>query len=158
MIPPRMDVETLKQFLFESKMEGYAGGGSNYKAGKISGSKTFTRRRENLTYVDTYIGFTYFAGQEIVLEKNIPQWTSVYSGGITEDSIDPYEIYNFLKLCLRECDPQMPLRGKDYFSNGQFEYKNIFEGDMDHFIGYESIESEQDIVYELHYSGGTLIL
>jgi hypothetical protein len=51
----------------------------------------------------------------------------------------------------------MPVRGKDYLNNGQFEYKNMVEGNMDHFIGYESIEWEQDIVYELHYSGGSLI-
>jgi hypothetical protein len=93
-ISTSMETESLKQFLMECRNDGYAGG-AKYGAGKINASKTFTKNRGVLSYVDTFLGFTFFAGKEVVLERNNPQWTCVYSGGITQDTIDTNEIYNF---------------------------------------------------------------
>ncbi len=155
-IADHMDKKLMKQFLLESKMEAYAGNGT-YRLEKVSGINTFARAKGRFSYSDTFVGFIYFAGQEIVQENGKIIWSSVYSGGLAQEADDPYEIYNFLRLCLREPDSTLPVRGKEYLSNGQFSYKNMVEGDIDHFMGYESIETEEDIIYELHYSGGSII-
>lgn len=140
-------------FLADAKAKGYSSG-VLYMPGAIKGTKEFSYEKGKLKYIDIYSGSLFFLGQELILEGNIPQWGMVYSGGLMDDNYGTKEVYDFLKEALKRMPEELPLRGKEFFSNSRFVYKNFIEGNFDHFMGYEIIEQEDNLVYELHYSGG----
>ncbi|WP_337860755.1 DUF5680 domain-containing protein [Ferroplasma sp.] len=149
-----MESERIPEFMVEAKTKAYASGNA-YSDGN-GGSKEFMFTSGNLKYTDRYVGSIFFAGQETLFESNIPVWSMVYYGGMLDDSCEPDEVYNFLRTALRNIPLDLPLRGSKYFHSNKFVYKNEAEGDLSHFIGYESIENTEDIIYELHYSGGSI--
>jgi hypothetical protein len=148
-----MDEEKFIKFLVQAKTKGYASG-ITYVPGTIQGTKEFSFTDGKLKYTDVYSGSAFFIGQEMVYENDTPMWGMVYSGGLLDDNYEAKEIYEFLRNALKKMPEDFPLRGKESFSNGEFIYNNSTEGDMWHFIGYEAIEHKENIVYELHYSGG----
>jgi hypothetical protein len=150
-----MESEIIPSFLLQAKTKSYASGNA-YSNGNVKNSKEFTFASGNLKYIDTYIGSIFFAGQEILFDNNIPVWSMVYYGGLLDDSCEPGEVYDFLRSALRKVPPELPLRGSKHFQNNKFVYNNSIEGDLSHFIGYESIENSEGIIYELHYSGGSI--
>ena len=140
-------------FLVDAKTKGYSSG-VVYTPGAIKGTKEFSYEKGKLKYMDVYSGSLFFLGQELILEGNMPQWGMVYSGGLMDDNYRAKEVYDFLKEALKRIPEDLPLRGKEFFSNSKFVYKNFTEGNFDHFMGYETIEYGDNLVYELHYSGG----
>lgn len=148
-----MDGDDFAEFLYSAKKKAYSSGIS-YAPGRIRGTKEFSFSEGNLKYLDIYSGSLFFLGQELLFEKEIPQWGMVYSGGLIDDNLSTKEVYDFLRDALKKMPEDMPLRGKEFFSNNRFIYKNSMEGDLFQFIGYETIEHGEDIIYELHYSGG----
>ncbi len=148
-----MDDNQLIKFLTGAKTKGYSSG-KPYLKGEIAGFKEFLFESGKLKYMDIYSGSILFTGQEIVFENSVPQWGMAYYGAILDDSYGSKEIYDFLRSALSNMPEDLPLRGKESFSNNKFTYKNATEGAIGHFIGYEEIEQSDDIIYELHYSGG----
>ena len=148
-----MEYANYVSFLVEAKTQGYSSG-VTYLPGLITGTKEFTYEKGRMKYIDIYSGSLYFLGQELIMEGNAPQWGMVYSGGIMDANYGTKEVYDFLRDALKRVPQDLPLRGKEFFSNSKFVYKNLTEGDLGHFLGYETIEHEENLIYELHYSGG----
>jgi hypothetical protein len=148
-----MNDNELGKFLCNAKKYAYSSGKA-YSQSKIAETKEFIFEDKKLKYMDIYSGSVFFIGQEKVVDNNIPIWGMAYYGGILDDSYSTIEVYNFLRSALKDMPEDLPLRGKELFSNNGFTYKNATEGDMGHYIGYENIEHGGDTVYELHYSGG----
>ncbi len=151
-----MDYEKLLDFIVDSKRKGYAS--NNEK-----GSKSFKNAHEsfnqsgNFTYRDLWYGTVTFSGMETVMENENPVWGMVYSGGMLDENGNTQRTYAFLKKSLYLVDREAPYRGPKSFSDGIFTYHNEYSGEFDYFMGYESIENETGIIYELHYSGGSII-
>ncbi|MEM0139897.1 MAG: DUF5680 domain-containing protein, partial [Ferroplasma sp.] len=112
-----MDDKDFRNFLLNAKRRSYAGG-TKYLAGEIEGSKVFLFSNDGYSYRDWSIGLELFAGQETVTKDDMPVWSCVYSGGLTEEGVDAGEVYQFLKKCLSQPDSAIPVRGKTDFSNG----------------------------------------
>ncbi|MHB1441088.1 MAG: DUF5680 domain-containing protein [Cuniculiplasma sp.] len=148
-----MDGDDFAEFLYNAKKKAYSSGIA-YAPGRIRGTKEFSFSEGNLKYLDIYSGSLFFLGQELLFEKEIPQWGMVYSGGLIDDSFSTKEVYDFLREALKKMPEDLPLRGNEFFSNSRFIYKNSTDGDLAQFIGYETIEHGENIIYELHYSGG----
>ena len=151
-----MDDNKLTKFLTSAKLNGYSSGNA-YSKGKIAGTMEFLFKDGKLKYEDIYSGTVSFIGQETVFDNNIPQWGMVYYGAILDDSYDSKEVYDFLRSALRTMPESLPLRGNDVFSKNKFTYKNASEGDIGHFMGYEEIEEADNVIYEMHYSGGYIV-
>ena len=150
-----METPGIEEFIARAKRNTYASGEGKEKNPKVEGSVELFYRSGKYSYRDIYFGGKYFNGIETIYLNEKPVWGMVYSGGITGGNAG--QVYEFLKKCLYLVDEEAPFRGPKSYNNGEFYYSNQYEGDFDHFIGYENIEMLDDLVYELHYSGGSII-
>ncbi|MGP6207780.1 DUF5680 domain-containing protein [Cuniculiplasma sp. SKW3] len=151
-----MDYEKLIDFIVDSKRKGYASNTGNLSK-SIKNAHEILNQEGNLTYRDLWYGSLTFAGIETVMENENPVWSMVYSGGMLDENGNTQKTYAFLKKALYLVEREAPYRGPKAFSDGVLTYHNDFSGEFDYFMGYESIESESGIIYELHYSGGSII-
>ncbi|WEV52913.1 DUF5680 domain-containing protein [Bifidobacterium sp. ESL0704] len=156
---------SLPSFLVAAKAATYAAEKPVAAEPTFAGSHEFRFTQGDLHYRDIYFGGFRFAGQEIVEDGSQPIWSMVYSGtilendmnqGNTDENDDATEIYQFLKLALRQVSPAAPYRGPDSFESGKYRYTNQYAGDIRDFNGEETICAGPLPVYRLHYSGGYL--
>ncbi|OQA31980.1 MAG: hypothetical protein BWY57_02197 [Betaproteobacteria bacterium ADurb.Bin341] len=153
--------KALLQFLRESKHATYASSGDSatVQAPLLSGTKQLEYRSGDFFYRDIYAGMIRFTGQEIVYFQDKPIWSMAYSGGtlagVETDRI--MGIYAFLRQALRQIPPELPLRGPLTFAEAPYDYACETIGTIEQFHGQERISSEDALLYELHFCGGTLI-
>ncbi|ADG39696.1 MULTISPECIES: DUF5680 domain-containing protein [Leuconostoc] len=149
------------QFLVTAKKETYASKGDAATLQPLlPDTKQLEYEQGDYTYRDIYTGLSYFVGQEIVYVRSQAVWSMAYSGGImrsvTEEN-DIYNIYDFLRSCLRRVDETKPFRGPETFCQAEYSYKNNVTGNLDDFYGVEAIYKSEVLVYQLHYSGGSIM-
>ncbi|WP_298276204.1 DUF5680 domain-containing protein [Ferroplasma sp.] len=150
-----MDIDALLDFIVSAKKHTYASGSRGIEPA-IPGSMEFNFRDGIMEYRDIYFGMLSFSGIETVYSNGKPVWGMVYSGGVTDDTVDTPRIYKFLKQSLYMVSNEAPFRGPKSYSDGVYIYDNDFIGDISHFIGYEKIDEGENTLYELHYSGGDI--
>jgi len=109
-------------------------------------------------YRDIYAGMNFFVGQEMVYLKDKPIWSMAYSGGLLIDCTGAAvaEIYSFLRESLRHTPAKLPVRGPHTHRRSQLVYRCQITGDIDRFVGTETIELAGSQVYDLAFSGGWL--
>jgi hypothetical protein len=152
----------LTAFLIDAKRRTYAAGGSGSEAvvtPLLPGSHQLEYGAGPLLYRDIYFGEAYFVGQETVYASAWPIWAMCYAGGFTprvSDQSEANEIGGVLQAALREVTPEQPYRGPSTFRRGIYSYVNESEGDVYRFSGIETIAREEEVVYQLRYSGGLL--
>src|SRR3989344_9167515 len=97
-------------------------------------------KKENLEYIDTYCGFNPFIGEEIVFENGKFIWGMNYFGEVFNRNISfAKKTYSFLKKSMMLVNEKMPFRGPKNFKEGDFKYKNKFQGVIKNFQGKETI-------------------
>jgi hypothetical protein len=155
------DTANFIDFLVEAKKRTYASETNDTSVPPLwNGAKQLEYQKGDYLYRDIYFGSVFFAGQEVVEEKERPVWSMVYSGGIVIPSLPREQVasvYAFLRKALRLVDVQAPYRGPRQWQDGPYTYQNDFEGTWEHFYGEESIFIAGEKVYELRYSGGMII-
>lgn len=109
--------DEFKDFLIKAKNETYAFQGDNASVEPIlSSSKQLEFSLGDYFYRDSYFGFKYFSGQEIVMYRNKVIWSMVYSGGITSTKVSNKQVENifkFLRKALRLVNRKNIYRGPD---------------------------------------------
>ena len=78
-----------------------------------------------------------------------------YFGKILSDKISQKEIYGFLKKSMQKINLDRPFRGPSNFKEGDFEYTDKGEGDINQFFRKRKIFYKGKEVYKLIYHGGT---
>jgi hypothetical protein len=155
------NVANLIQFLVEAKKHTYASDTSDALVRPLwNGAKQLEYQKGDYLYRDIYFGSVFFAGQEVVEEKERPVWSMVYSGGIVIPSLPREQVasvYTFLRKALRLVDVQAPYRGPRQWQDGPYTYQNDYEGTWERFCGEERILIAGEKVYKLRYSGGMII-
>ena len=146
----------LNEFLIKAKVSGYATGGEGKEIKLDDGGLKFLYKENDLVYSDIYYGFNPFAGQELVRKGNKVIWMLNYYGKSFYPQDEIIQIYRFLKKALQKPENGLPLRGPKKFSDNNFEYSNIVNGDMGFFSGKEEILEGEKLIYELYYHGGNL--
>ncbi|MBI2446735.1 MAG: hypothetical protein HYV51_02865 [Parcubacteria group bacterium] len=161
----------LNQFLVSAKTNTYA---SENAVKRIleDGARELVYENGIFRYRDRYYGFNPFIGEELVWENGKLVWVMNYFGGVYHEVIDlvrSEEIYDFLKLSLRQVPEDKPFRGptrrfkNSNFSN--FAYNNEVWGNISCFHGTERImwigEKKEKLwpyqpLYALVYHGGTM--
>ena len=76
---------------------------------------------------------------------------AVYYGQVNDENVD--SVYSFLQRALREAPADFPVRGPEAFTEGQFSYRNAYEGDVMRFWGQETIHADGRLVYTARYAG-----
>ena len=93
----------LTEFLLEAKRNTYASKKNEVESSR-DGSIDYEYVKGDYRYRDSYVGSSYFSGQEIVWYKNKPYWSMNYIGRVFDDSFSG----DFLKKVLKEATEDMP--------------------------------------------------
>lgn len=144
--------ELLISFLLRAKKATYAGHGAETAPSRPA-SHDLIYSEGSLRYIDTFLGGERFTGEEAIWKDGKPIWTMNYSGRVVGQPFSG----DFLKDVLRHGTSDKPYRGPDRYSDGTYEYKMTVDGEIDWYQGYEKIETEGHMVYELYFHGGLVI-
>jgi len=145
----------LIDFLVKAKVATYASKGESGETQLDDGCKELVFEEGDFKYIDRYEGSKSFFGKEVVLKNGQKVWQMKYQGGVIDD-VSPNEVYNFLKKALKLVSRDRPYRGPENFVEGNFDYVDKSEGDVNDFSGEEKIFFEGREIYKLTYSGGKI--
>ena len=115
---------------------------------------------EKYTYHDTYFGGIKFMGEEVVYcDSNKPVWGMNYYGVTIDDTLGEEAIDMALRPALMKVGEDkdvIPVRGSSKFINNGYTYTFKVTGTIENFDGIEQIYKEDNLIYELHCSGGII--
>jgi hypothetical protein len=144
----------LSKFLVKAKIATYASEGEANERVLEDGAKELIFEDGEFKYRDRYYGFNPFIGEEIVWKNGKIVWSMNYYGKIVSDVVSAKEIYEFLKMAMRQVKEDRPFRGPNNFKSGDFEYIDESSGDVNDFFGTEKILFKGQEIYKLIYHGG----
>jgi len=158
----------LTKFLVKAKKNTYTIMNSNKIKPERLKFNEIIYKENDFTYRDSYYGFFFAPGQEIVRYKMIPIWTMAYSGGMLKKyhpnkkndntKIEfATEVFSFLKKVLLKVNVKLPYRGPINLIIGDWIYKNKVKGTIEDFHGKEVIYFKNKIVFQQYYIGGLII-
>jgi len=147
----------LLKFIKKAKQSTYASTSSI--AGKNDdGGKSYKIEEGDLIYTDTYFGDQVDSGQERIYESGKVIWTMAYRGGVFEEyEYLSEEGFEFLKKCISMAPEDFPARGPVKVEDGDWVYENVWEGDIEGFVGEENIYFKGEKVCFRNYFGGLVI-
>jgi len=155
-----INLDELAKFLVKAKTQTYAGDGKEVPAQR-PGFKELEFIEGDWEYRDSYSGFFFAPGQEVVRYKVKPVWAMAYSGGMNEkyhgDVDFAKKTFGFLKEALKQVHESRPFRGPEYFEQGDFEYIDKSMGDIRSFKGIERILYKGEEVFRQDYIGGLIL-
>jgi len=146
----------LSKFLVKAKRSTYASVGEAEEKVLEDSAKELTFEEGIFKYRDRYYGFNPFIGEEVVFKNGKIVWSMNYYGKIVSDVVPAKQIYDFLKMAMRQVKEDRPFRGPNNFKNGDFEYIDQSTGDINDFSGTEKILFKGQEVYRLIYHGGVV--
>ena len=136
------------------KVESSRVGSSDYHYEKIIDNKKYI-------YHDTYFGGTKFMGEEVVYcDNNKPIWGMNYYGVTLDDTLGEEAMDKALRPALMkvgEDENIIPVRGIAKFENNGYTYTFKTTGTIEKFDGIEQIYKDNNLIYELHCSGGMIV-
>ncbi|WP_105615363.1 DUF5680 domain-containing protein [Vallitalea okinawensis] len=138
-------------FLCHAKRVTYAGKGAEITSTRPH-SHDLQYVKNNLKYIDTYLGGEKFAGEEALWCDDLPFWSMNYIGRILADGFSG----DFLKECLLLVPKEYPYRGPLVHQNGDYKYHCVINGEFQWFNGYEEIFYNDMKVYECIFHGGAI--
>ena len=156
--------DTFSDFLIRAKKSTYANstiekvkpsriGSSDYQYEEIVNNKKYT-------YHDTYFGGIKFMGEEVVYcDSNKPVWGMNYYGVTIDDTLGEEAMDMALRPALMKVGEDkdvIPVRGSSKFIDNGYTYTFKVTGTIENFDGIEQIYKEDNLIYELHCSGGII--
>ena len=148
------DMNDLREFLVTAKKNTYAAGKGAITSSR-QGSKDLAFRDNNFYYHDSYFGDKYFSGEEIVYFKDLPVWSMNYYGKMLIDNI-PEGFDTTFHNALLKVSEERPYRGPELYTNNNYRYQCLVEGDLYYFSGVEKMFYESEEVYRLYFHGGSI--
>jgi hypothetical protein len=118
------------------------------------GGEQLTYMAGSMAYRDRYFGMNPYGGQELVWNVGHVVWMMNYYAEVTSDDIPLSDIYEFQRLVMGNPVEEKPMRGASGFRQGDFEYRNTSEGNLEGFTGREVILHRGKEVYWMVYHGG----
>jgi hypothetical protein len=146
----------LSYFLVKAKTNTYASVGEREEKTLQDGCKELEYSEGNILYRDKYYGFNPFIGEEVVFDNGKFIWGMNYYGTVSGEQISAIEIYRFLQKAMRLVREDRPYRGPKNYIEGNFEYVDESEGNIENFFGTETIYFRGEKVYKLYYHGGKI--
>jgi hypothetical protein len=148
--------EALIKFIAYAKKKAYASSFSVPKKTK-DGGKTYTIKKGDYIYRDTYFGNLVDCGQERVYFNGKVIWVMSYRGGVMPDHEAKHnEAFNFLKKCISKMPKDFPARGPSKLRIGSWRYENIWNGTISGFTGEENIYFKGEKICFRNYVGGLI--
>lgn len=156
--------DTFIDFLIKAKKSTYANstiekvvssreGSSDYNYEEIIDNKKYT-------YHDTYFGGIKFMGEEVVYcDNDKPIWGMNYYGITYDDALGEEAMDSALRPALMKVGEDrniIPVRGPIRLKNNGYVYTFKVTGTIENFDGIEQIYKDNNLIYELHCSGGII--
>lgn len=128
-------------------------GSADYNYEEIIDNKKYT-------YHDTYFGGIKFMGEEVVYcDSEKPIWGMNYYGITFDDTLGEDAMDKALRPALMKVGEDksvIPARGSSKFENNGYIYTFKTTGTIENFDGIEQIYKDNNLIYELHCSGGII--
>lgn len=154
-------------FLFEFRANGWAGNAPEQTPSLPGMKEPGKYTKGSLEALDSYSGFYFAPGREIVWENGIPLWMMLYSGGMLPDYRKCQDFakltYAFLRKALLNPPRNAPYRGPNRFIDGDFkdfEYACTWNNNIDNpngFLGREIICYKDKPVFLQDFIGGFIV-
>ncbi|MFW6365732.1 MAG: DUF5680 domain-containing protein [Spirochaetota bacterium] len=146
-----MNPEAVIPFLLRAKKATYAAKGAEAVPTRPLSHDLHYEEPPQL-YIDTYLGGKKFAGEEAVWTGGTPIWSMNYYGRVLSDLFDG----DVLKEALLAVDADMPFRGPELFTLGDYTYTCSVTGTFEFFSGAEHITVDGTTIYECVFHGGLI--
>ena len=155
---------TFIDFLIRAKKSTYANGTIEKVVASRVGSSDYNYEEiidnKKYTYHDTYFGGIKFMGEEVVYyDDNKPIWGMNYYGITYDDTLGEEAMDNALRPALMKVGEDrniIPARGPIKFENNRYVYTFKTNGTIENFDGIEQVYKDNNLIYELHCSGGII--
>ena len=149
----------LTNFIVKANKETYAVGKGQVEAER-KGFKELEFEEGDWRLRDSYSGYFKAPGWTTVYYKGRPVWYMTYGGqGMAEGKENKApETYGFLVKAVMLVSPEMPFRGPEKFSDGEWEYVfKPLKGDITGFGAVEEIRQSGDFVFSQDINGGLIV-
>jgi len=159
-----VNLTELSKFLVDAKKATYASNANPIKNQERIGFKELVYENGLWSYRDSYVGFYYFSGTEVVKYDGNIVWNMSYAGGMnpainsTMYDKKARTTFRFLRKALSLVTEDRPFRGPTVFKDGNLEYLCGELGDIKDFFGVEEVfYKNHDIrIYRLRFLGGLI--
>jgi len=145
-----MDKKTI-DFLIKAKKATYAGKRAETESSRPC-SHDLQYSEGPLSYIDSFLGGSKFAGEEAIWKDGVPIWAMNYIGRVTGEGFSG----DFLKAAMLLVPEEYPFRGPLHYTDGDFSYTCSVKGDTHWFYGFEEIHLKNDKIYECAFHGGDI--
>jgi len=148
-----MDKKALREFVQKANREGYGSGRRDNWTKEKDGSTTIVFESGDFKMHDNFFGGEPYGRREVVFCKGKVTWMMVYYGAVAKGQ-DIIKIYALIQKALSNAPDQMPVRGPGILKDGNLEYVNNWQGDIEKFSGGEFIVENGKQIYSANYIGG----
>lgn len=155
--PAVPDAAGLTAFVVAAKAATYAGDGAKLLPYRL-GSHDLQLAQGPWAYHDSYVGGTDFQGQEVVYLHGEPVWAMSYYGYLVDpEALDAATAGQVIKRSLTALYAQGRFLGGWRFEALGYDYVDVTAGDVGRFTGWERIDRDGRMLYELRYFGGRIL-
>ena len=152
-----MDLEKLLSFYQKAALNTYIGGGEYEKTPEREGFFELTFNEGDWSYRDSYAGDALSFGTETIKYQNKFVWCSQYYGGMAPGKESLSErTFNFLKTSMRQKPTEFSARGPSQYTEEDWEYNYVQDGNIESYRGLEIIKYKGEIVFEYKINGGLI--
>ena len=147
-----VDISKLVDFLLLAKKNTYAAAENQTKSSRTNSHDFHYEDNQGYVYRDSYLGGECFAGEEAVWFHDNPVWSMNYAGRVVGEHFSG----DFLKEALMAVPEELPFRGPEIYTKGDYRYHCKVAGEFVWFQGYEEIFYENEKIYECYFHGGVI--
>lgn len=147
-----MDINKIIEFLLIAKTNTYAAANNKVDSCRMKSHDYRYQDKNGFTYLDSYLGGECFVGEEVVWLHGIPVWSMNYVGRVIGENFSG----DFLKEVLMQVTAELPFRGPEIYSKGDYHYHCKVDGEFVWFQGDEEIFYRNEKIYECYFHGGTI--
>lgn len=147
-----VDINKIVPFLILAKRNTYAAKAGQTKSSRTGSHDYCYEDKNGYAYYDTYLGGECFAGEEAVWFHEQPVWSMNYIGRVIGENFSG----DFLKEALMSVPNELPFRGPEIYTKGDYHYHCKVDGEFVWFQGYEEIFYRDEKIYECHFHGGII--
>lgn len=147
-----IDFHEIISFLRLAKKNTYAAADHKTTSSRTNSHDFCYKGKNGYTYYDTYLGGECFAGEEAVWLHNDPVWSMNYAGRVLGGNFN----IDFLKEVLMCVPEDLPFRGPEIYTKGDYHYHCKVNGEFIWFQGYEEIFYMDEKIYECYFHGGVI--
>lgn len=147
-----VDIGKLVDFLLLAKKNTYAAAANQTKSSRTNSHDFYYEDKQGYAYYDSYLGGERFAGEEAVWLHDNPVWSMNYAGRVVGGHFSG----DFLKEALMAVPEDLPFRGPEIYTKGDYHYHCKVEGEFVWFQGYEEIFYGNEKIYECYFHGGVI--